>query len=192
MKPTYSHTPDGHPLSRLAELEELILKFGSLLQGLERWQGRNSRTLCLELMTDWSKRHMPPIAIAIPATVANLSSADGNAYILDVIVDLTVATRPQIPHEWLMDMGIVGPMLCPSHLYGEHLVLISPGFLTVGEYERYGCLDWVIPKGQSNGSSAGGQSEAVARSRAALEEQKRRETEATESMIRTLRDIKIE
>ncbi len=53
MKPAYSHTPDGRPLSGLAELEELILKFGSLLQSLERWRGRNSRTLCLEFMTDW-------------------------------------------------------------------------------------------------------------------------------------------
>ncbi len=29
----------------------------------------------------------------------------------------------------LTDVGIVGPMLRPSHLYGEHLVLVSPGFL---------------------------------------------------------------
>ncbi len=42
----------------------------------------------------------------------------------------------------LTDVGIVGPMLRPSHLYGEHLVLVSPGFLTVGEYERYG-FRWV-------------------------------------------------
>ncbi|KAK0188506.1 hypothetical protein F5146DRAFT_1002587 [Armillaria mellea] len=168
MKPAYSHTPDGLSLFGLAELEEFILKFRSLLQGLECWQGskRNSRPLSVEFMMDWSKRHVPPIAAAISAAVANLLGTVRN-----------------------------GRMVNPSHLHGEHLVLVAPGFLTVrggGEYKRHVFLDWLIPRQQPTWSSVDRHSELVAKSKAVLEEQKRWETEATESMLQMLKDVKID
>ncbi len=66
------------------------------------------------------------------------------------------------------------------------------GLLYSEESDRYGSLDWLIPKRQSTGSSVGGQSEVVAKSKAVIEEQKRQEIEVTESVLQMLRDIKME